>query len=141
MYGQVWSTVLGLGLLLPAEQIAQHLRTELRRNDGPYGLTIITHNDTSQPQLAENSDSHYPETQTHTRAETQRKKAEAADLDCAVTSSKAHQNTVWMGAPSDWAAAAIALGGGVDMSICRTQRVSCPALVTVYIYTVHDLYR
>ena len=105
LYGQVWSTVLGLGSLLPAEQIAQHLRTELRRNDGPYGLTIITHNDSSQPQLAERSN-----TCCEFRDDG------PAELDCAKTSSKAHQNTVWMGAPSDWSAAAIALGDTINLT-------------------------
>ena len=47
MYGEMWGCVLGLGGLLPREQVAQHLRSELRRNDGPYGLTVLTVNGTT----------------------------------------------------------------------------------------------
>ena len=42
LYAQVVSNTLGLGLLLPAEQMRAHLAAEAALNDSPYGLIVQT---------------------------------------------------------------------------------------------------
>ncbi len=41
LYGQLWAEVLGLGLLVDKEKLAQHLAGEMRINASPYGLKVM----------------------------------------------------------------------------------------------------
>ena len=40
LYGQVWAYTLGLGDLLDKDKMRKHLKTEVERNDTPFGLKV-----------------------------------------------------------------------------------------------------
>lgn len=117
LYGQQVAFAHGLGLLVPAAYLAQHLKAELLYNSNLYGLTVCTGRHTLPP-LAE-VDYASAGANFATDDETaNRKAARAGDVRALMQQLRARgdgqDDAVWMGGAPTWSCVALQMGGALS---------------------------
>ncbi|EDO38473.1 predicted protein [Nematostella vectensis] len=104
LYGQVWANTLGLGKLLPEEKMKVHLQNEIKYNDSPYGLRVIS---IGEPAMSLEDTAYVL---THRVP------------GCSSLENITKHNSIWMGADADWSSLMISLGADPHLSLKQAKK-------------------
>jgi non-lysosomal glucosylceramidase len=99
LYGQLWASILDLGLVTDKERLASHLKSEAELNGSQFGLRVMSGFDPQAP------------------------RAETTTTPWEPTQPMPNDNLIWPGGSLDWSSLKIYLGGNVSESLMEANKV------------------
>ncbi len=98
-YGQLWASVLNLGMITSKDKLVSHLQNELELNGNPFGLRVMS-----------NANPHVPDVEKY-------------EAPWKPDQPKPNDNLIWPAGSIDWSILEIYLGGKVDESLEEANKV------------------
>jgi uncharacterized protein (DUF608 family) len=99
LYGQLWASILNLGLVTEKEKLASHLSSEAELNQSRFGLRVMSGTDPQAPRF------------------------EATTTPWEPNQPMPNDNLIWPAGSLDWSSLKIYLGGDVNESLQEANKV------------------